>query len=295
MINALTIDVEDYWKILSCDWLKSYITPTDAIVRNTNQLLDILQDCNIKATFFFLGEIAKKFPNLLRQVVNQGHEIGVHGFHHCVIYTINEVKFYEEISSAKKLIEDTVGINVEGHRAPSFSIMPKTKWALEMLSKAGYRYDSSIFPFRGRRYGWPGFSRDICEIELPNGQSIIEVPMSTVKILGKLFPACGGGYLRHFPYFYTDFAIRSIIPLRPVILYMHPYDFDTEPGPKDIITKLRKAPLRAKFHHIQQFHNRHTVIRKLRLILNKYQFAPIREIISNSNMKRITLNSILHN
>lgn len=146
-----------------------------------------------------------------------------------------------------------------GHRAPSFSITPKTCWALETLTEAGYKYDSSIFPFSGRRYGWPGFCQDICNLELPNGKSIIEVPMSTTRIFGKNLPACGGGYLRHFPYFYTRWAMDRILQKRPAVVYLHLYDMDTSPGPTHIETELPKASKRSKLRHVLQLRNRSTV------------------------------------
>lgn len=281
MPNALSIDVEDYWKIFSHDWLGKDMTPTDAVVRNTHELLEIFESHNTKATFFVLGEVAKKFPDLTREIHSLGHEVAIHGYNHFVIYTINKEKFYQEVSDAKKLIEDILGQAVNGHRAPSFSIGPTTKWALEVLAELGYKYDSSVFPFSGKRYGWDGFKEDICNVKLENGDTIIEVPMSTVKICGRNFPACGGGYLRHFPYIYTKWAMSQIQKKRPSIVYMHPYDFDTKPGPEDIESSIRTdAPLKSKIRHALQLRNRKTMRSKLLRLLNTYKFAPIRDIIA---------------
>lgn len=283
MLNALSIDVEDYWKIFSCDWLGRDMKPTEAVVRNTKRILGILDSYHIKATFFVLGEVSEKFPALVREIYDLGHEVGVHGYNHSVIYTIDREKFYNEVSDAKKLIEDVLGQRVYGHRAPSFSIMPQTRWALDVLSAVGYEYDSSVFPFAGSRYGWPNFSKDICELELEGGRKIIEVPMSTISIFGKSLPACGGGYLRHFPYVYTQLAMNLIKRRRPAIVYLHPYDLDVEKGPAEIEAAIKTtAPKRSKRRHTMQLRQRHTMESKLRRLLSSYEFAPICEVITTA-------------
>jgi hypothetical protein len=160
--------------------------------------------------------------------------------------------------------------------------MPQTRWALEILSEVGFSYDSSVFPFSGRRYGWPGFSLDICEVELPNGRSIIEVPMSTVRIFGKSIPACGGGYIRHFPYLYTHWAMKRVQRDRPAIVYMHPDDINTAPPPKKIRAALTKALWRSKLWHARRLHNRHTMESKLNRLLSEFRFTPIRDVIATT-------------
>lgn len=282
MMNALTIDVEDYWKIFSRDWLYVDTEPTDAVVRNTNFLLSILDRHGVKCTFFVVGEVAAKFPQLVQEVASCNHEIAAHGYQHFEIYRISRRQFYQEVSDTKKLLEDITGQNVQGHRAPSFSIVPETQWALEVLCEAGFQYDSSIFPFAARRYGWPDFGRDIRKVPLPNGKSIIEVPLSTAWLLGKVLPACGGGYLRHFPIWYTNWAINRIQRLRPVIVYMHPYDFDAdpEPGSAQIEAMLANAPKRSKRRHALQLRNRHTMELKLNWLLSNFQFTTIQDVIA---------------
>ena len=194
----------------------------------------------------------------------------------------------QEVFDAKKLIEDILGQRVNGHRAPSFSISPDTRWALDVLGEAGYKYDSSVFPFAGSRYGWPGFSKDICEVELKNGGKIIEVPMSTVNILGKSLAACGGGYLRHFPYIYTQWAMNTIQRKRPAIVYLHPYDLDVEKGPDKIEAVVRTtAPKRSKLRHAMQLRHRYTMESKLHRLLSTYKFAPICELIAAMPSRKV--------
>ena len=158
-LNALTIDIEDYWSIFSRDWLHIDAEPSDAVVRNTEWFLQTLAQHNVKATFFILGEVAKKFPSIIKKIAEDGHEIGAHGFSHRQIFKLTEEEFRREVADCKKLLEDTTSGPVLGHRAPAFSIMPETKWALEVLAEEGFEYDSSIYPIAGGRYGWPGFSR----------------------------------------------------------------------------------------------------------------------------------------
>jgi polysaccharide deacetylase family protein (PEP-CTERM system associated) len=279
MINALTIDVEDYWKIFSRDWLESDTEPTEAVVFCTNRLLDILDAFKTEATFFVVGEVARKFPKLICEIANRGHEIGSHGQQHYEVYRVSRQKFNQEVTTSKKIIEDITSKTVSGYRAPSFSIIPATQWALEVLCDAGYCYDSSVFPFKGRRYGWPGFSYDICRINLKDNKSIIEVPMSTIKLFGKTLPACGGGYLRHFPYFYTNWAMKNIVAKRPAIVYMHPYDIDTSAPPESIIGKLSQAKLRSKIRHALQLRQRNSVEEKLKTLFRNYRFSTIKNII----------------
>jgi len=277
--NAFTIDVEDYWSVFARDWLHIDTEPTDAVVKNTERFLEMLAEHKVKATFFILGEVAKKYPALIKKIAEQGNEIGVHGFYHKQVFKLSAEQFRQEISDCKNLLEDISGVKVFGHRAPAFSIMPQTRWALEILSEEGFDYDSSVYPIKGERYGWPGFSRDICEIELSNDKSIIEVPMSTISILGKTLPAAGGGYLRHFPYSVTKCAIKHINKTRPAIVYMHPYEIDTKEFDFSVehLDNVRKKEV-LKFHKIQ-LRNRGTVREKVLRLLSDFRFTTLGQVI----------------
>jgi polysaccharide deacetylase family protein (PEP-CTERM system associated) len=279
MVNALTIDVEDYWSIFSRDWLALNNEPSDAVVKNTEWFLETLKKHQVKATFFILGEVAKKFPSLIREIAQAGHEIATHGFSHIQIFKLTQEQFRREVAESKKLLEDITAGAVTGHRAPAFSITPQTEWALEILAQEGFKYDSSVYPISSRRYGWSGFSKGICKIDLQSGRDIIEVPMSTVTVLGRTLPAAGGGYIRHFPYTVTKWAIKRIQRTRPAIVYMHPYEIDTEERAFDTKQLSYKERIRAmKFHKMQQ-RNRNTVGEKLIKLLSEFEFAAIREVI----------------
>ncbi len=278
-LNALTIDVEDYWSIFSRDWLHIDTQPSDAVVRNTEWFLHTLAQHNVKATFFILGEVAQKFPALIKKIAEQGHEIGSHGFLHKQLFKLNEQQFRKEVTNSKKMLEDITSTVVLGYRAPAFSVMPSTKWALEVLAQEGFKYDSSVYPISGKRYGWPGFSKDICKIELTSGRSIVEVPMSAVTALGRAFPAAGGGYIRHFPYVVTKLAIRHIQKSRPAIVYMHPYEIDAKQiqfETADLSEQQKKSAL--KFHQLQLL-NRASVKKKITKLLRDFEFTTLSKVI----------------
>ena len=282
MLNALTIDIEDYWSVFFRDWLNIEAEPSDAVVKNTEWFLRVLADHNVKATFFILGEVAQCFPELIKGIVSEGHEIAVHGFYHRQIFKLSHDEFKKEVGDAKKLLEDLTGRQVLGHRAPAFSVNKDTQWALEVLLEEGFKYDSSVYPISGRCYGWTEFSKEICKVDLPSGRSIIEVPLSTVTVLGKTLPVTGGGYIRHFPYVVTKCIIKHIQKQRPVIVYMHPHEIDTELR-LFTMEKLNQEDRNKTFrHHKLQLRNRHTVSQKINKLLSQFEFAPLRKVIFES-------------
>jgi|WetSurMetagenome_2_1015567.scaffolds.fasta_scaffold232622_1 polysaccharide deacetylase family protein (PEP-CTERM system associated) len=280
MINALTVDVEDYHNLLGRNWLNREGPPTDAVVRNTHRVLELFAEHRFRGTFFVLGEVAATFPSLVRDIASQGHELGVHGYYHHQVFKLAPEAFRREVGDAKKLIEDESGLSVEGHRAPAFSIVPHTAWALDVLAEEGFRYDSSVFPIAGRRYGWPGFPLDIHRMTLASGRSLIEVPMSTVTIAGFRLPSCGGGYLRHFPGLFTRWAMRHVQRRRPVIFYMHPYEIEIHTEKPDTSALDLAAAAGARRFHRLQIRNRHTVECKLIRLLTEFRFGPLREVIA---------------
>ncbi|MGA2914758.1 MAG: DUF3473 domain-containing protein [Sedimentisphaerales bacterium] len=281
MINALTIDIEDYWSIFSRDWLHIEIEPTDAVVINTEWFLKKLEQYNTKATFFVLDGVAKKFPGLIKKIAQAGHEIASHGMGHIQIFKLEQEQFRKDIAESKKHIEDIISSPIFGYRAPAFSITPKTQWALDILAQENFKYDSSVFPISGKRYGWPGFSKGICKIALPSGRNIIEVPLSTTTIWGKTLPAAGGGYIRHFNYAITRWAIKRIEKTRPAIVYMHPYEIDTKERTLKFEHLSYKERFKAiKFHKMQK-RNRNTMPQKINKLLSEFKFVPVRDLIKN--------------
>lgn len=279
--NALTIDVEDAVNQAMRNIFHSEMDPTIRVVNNTHSLLDLLSEHNTKATFFILGEVARTYPDLVRKISELGHELGIHGYSHDRYYNMTPGKAKEEIISSKHLVEDISGTEVVGHRAPEFSIGKGTIWVLDLLIDAGIKYDSSIFPVKSSRYGWQGFVKEIGYYNLAEGRKIIEAPLSVVNVFGKEFPSCGGGYLRAYPYAFTDFAFRRIMKQRPVIVYLHPYEIDPPPFQKFYMDAIQRSSLSVKVQMRKYWFNRESVMPKLNRLLSTYRFTSLRDVINS--------------
>ncbi|WP_138429459.1 DUF3473 domain-containing protein [Fodinibius saliphilus] len=270
--SVFTVDVEDGISIAMRDAFSVNSPQTSRVVSLTNRILELLAEHQVKGTFFVLGQVAEKFPNLVKKIATEGHELGVHGYNHLQFHKMTPEQAFQELSSAKKLIEDISGLEVFGHRAPAFSISPDTQWGLDVIAEVGFTYDSSIMPINGIRYGWAGFRKGIHSIITPSGKELIEIPLSTVNILGKEIPVCGGGYLRLFPYWVTKMALEKIQEERPVALYLHPYELDTEKYPDYYFEQLKKATLLKRYKMKSMWINRKSVYPKLSKLLQRYEF-----------------------
>ncbi len=277
--NALTVDVEDAINQAMRNFFHQEMEPTIRVCDNTKVLLDLFAEFEAKATFFILGEVALKYPELIQEIASRGHELGIHGFSHKRYTQLSRVEVKEEITGAKKLVEDISGIEVIGHRAPEFSISRDNLWVLDILISAGIKYDSSIFPAKSGRYGWRGFNKDIGWYELESGQKIIEVPLSTINFFGKEIPTCGGGYLRAFPYAFTRHAFNVIQGSRPVNVYLHPYEIDPPPFQHFYMDKVNSASIKDKAKLKGYWFNRKSVLPKLRRLLNNYRFNTMKKVI----------------
>jgi len=231
MMNALTIDVEEYFhpaEVQSSCSVKSWPSLPSRIEAQTDEVLELLERHSVSATFFILGWVAERKPAVVQKIVRAGHEIGCHSYAHQVVYTLTPAQFREDTLRAIAAIENAGGVTPRLYRAPSYSITHRSLWALEILAECGFEYDSSIVPIVHDRYGIPGFSRNPRLIETPSG-SFLEVPVATVELAkGKIVPVGGGAYLRLLPYRYTAAGIRRINrnEKRPVCLYFHPWEID---------------------------------------------------------------------
>ena len=268
-VNGLSFDVEEYFHGAAYD----HIAPSTwdrlevRLPANVARLLDILKDRH-RATFFFVGWVAERHPDILREIHRRGHEIGCHGHMHRNIWDQSPTEFREDVTRAKKVIEGIIGEPIRGYRAPTFSITAKTTWALDVLAEAGFVYDSSIFPVHHDRYGIPDAPRR--PYRLPNG--LWEVPLSTARVFGQNVPFGGGGYFRVYPYWLT----RALIGLRRregegFVFYQHPWEL--EPG-----LRLRPNSLRSRI--------RRTLVvgrpeDKLDRLLNEYRFVPIGSLVES--------------
>ena len=185
--SAITIDVECGINISMRNYFKQQMPPTERVVSNTNSILRLLNKHQTLATFFVLGDVAKNYPSLIKEIAADGHEIGVHSYAHQQLFKLTPEQAYADTRLAKDTIENIIGTKTFGFRAPAFSLMPATSWALPMLAELGFTYDSSIMPVSTGRYGWPGFSKTITNIEMQNGQSIVEFPLSVTNIFNNFF------------------------------------------------------------------------------------------------------------
>lgn len=235
-------------------------------------LLNVLDRHNTKATFFVLGIVAEKYPELIENLHRKGHEIAVHAYSHDTLYKLGPVEFENEIKKSLKLLSK---YNPIGFRAPSFSIDNNTKWAFEILEKHGFHYDSSIFPIKTMIYGVPNaptniYTPSIEDVSKHGNGKIIEFPLTTVKII-KNFPIAGGFYLRALPLWFLKWGIKCVNKERPAIIYIHPWE--TYPG----VPRLKLPPL----SRFEAYYGIPSALMKLEALLNEFKFAPVKDVLQN--------------
>jgi polysaccharide deacetylase family protein (PEP-CTERM system associated) len=270
MINAMTIDVEDYFHVSA---LASRVDRRDwdtyprRVADNTAKLLDILAYHDARATFFALGWVAERDPALIRRIAAAGHEVACHGYSHELVYRQTPAVFRHETERAKKILEDLVQKPIAGYRAASYSITAASLWALDVLCELGFTYDSSVFPVRHDRYGIPGARREPHRLRTPAGNSIIEFPLSTIELLRYRLPVSGGGYFRLFPYLVTRTALRHINSREhnPFIFYLHPWEIDPD-QPRVEVGWL------SRFRH---YNNLEKCEKRLHRLLKDFQFGRV--------------------
>ena len=229
IVNALTIDVEDYFQVSA---FAPYIRRSEwesmpcRVEQNIDRILALLSDTDVKATFFTLGWIAERYPELVRRVSQSGHELASHGFSHQRATEQGRDEFLADIRLAKAVLEDISGDAVNGYRAPSFSVGPKNAWACECIGEAGYRYSSSVYPIRHDHYGVPDAPRFAHE----TSAGVLELPVATVRMFRANWPAGGGGYFRLLPYTVSRWSIRHIntVDGKPAMFYFHPWELDPD-------------------------------------------------------------------
>ena len=278
---TLSIDWEDFGQLLCRDHCSLITEPLKTIDRQTNIILDILSQTEQKATFFVLGMLAQYRPDLVKKIAHQGHEIAIHGQHHKNMRSLSKADAVKDLSDSYKLITDIIGAPVYGYRAPYFSIDESNLYVLEMLADLGLIYDSSIFPIKLKRYGIANFNTNDALYELPNGKSLVELPLTVVDWNRRKIPVAGGGYMRLFPKFYLDRVFRDLNSRQQnVMLYLHPYEFDTRyinckenypPGisyskTKTFLTNMRwnlfRSSIRSKISSLLQSYNFITCLKK---------------------------------
>lgn len=271
MINALTVDLEDWYHVcgtgensLPSKWAEY----ESRVTSDTNKVLSLLRTYDTKATFFVLGYIAEREPTLIKSIHGEGHEIAIHGYYHKRLFELNREEFEEDVKKSKEIVESITGEKVLGYRAPEWSIRNNTLWALSILKKLGIEYDSSMVPLT--KMGERNFGLYPYVIKTEYG-NIVEFPLTTMRCLWENLPFTGGLPLRISPYWYTVSKLRQINRKygQPGIVYVHPWEFDN----KQIKIEL---PLSRRFMH----YFRITATRpKLVGLLKHLKFAPIKDVI----------------
>ena len=263
--NALTIDVEDYFQVSA---FAPYIARSDwerrecRVERNVDRILQMLDDRDTTATFFTLGWIAERYPQMVRRLADQGHEVASHGYGHERASDLNRGEFRADIVRAKGVLEDLTGHEVTGYRAPSFSIGPGNLWALDTLARAGHRYSSSIYPIRHDHYGMP----DAPRFAHRAADGLIEIPITTLRMFNRNLPSSGGGYFRLLPYSLSRWMLRQVnrVDGETAVFYFHPWEIDAGQPRIDGIDR------KTRFRH---YLNIHRMERRLQSLLHDFKWG----------------------
>jgi polysaccharide deacetylase family protein (PEP-CTERM system associated) len=267
--NILTIDVEDWYMDTDISLWDSY---EDRIVESTHKILKILDERNTEATFFVVGYVAEHFPELIKDIIDRGHEIGTHGYSHTSIKKQTPSEFEKDLLKSIKILEHITKDKIRGYRACEFSIGEKNAWAIDILKKNGLKYDSSVFPVKTHLYGVPDaplypyhISSSSIKIDNPE-EDFLEFPLSVYKlpIVHKNIPVAGGFYLRFFPYWFIKHAMKKINKMgQPAIIYVHPWEFDSkQPRVKEL-----------EWYH---YYNLSNTEKKFKRLLNDFEFTSVR-------------------
>ena len=279
MLNALTIDVEDYYHVSAFESVipyRDWERFESRVEQNTHRILELLDEYKTKATFFVLGWVAERQPQLIRAISERGHEVASHGYAHQRIDTQSPDQFREETRQSKRIIEDAIGQTIIGYRAASYSITAKSIWALDILKEEGFLYDSSIFPIRHDLYGIPGYYRTCHLLNGYGGSGMVEFPLSTLRLAGINIPIAGGGYLRFFPYGFTRWAITQLNEKehQPAVVYIHPWEIDPEQPriPASVISRFR------------HYNNLRKTEARLKALLRDFTFGTMSEVLRKQRL-----------
>jgi polysaccharide deacetylase family protein (PEP-CTERM system associated) len=279
--HALTVDVEDWYQVSAFDDIvdrAQWDTYDSRVVANTERLLDLFDRHGTRATFFTLGWVAERHPELVATLHARGHEVASHGSDHHLVHGMTPETFAADLERARRALEAASPAPVRGFRAPSFSITRGTPWAYDVLREAGYAYSSSVFPVRHDRYGIPDFPRGPVRVEDGEGGAIWELPMTTWRVLGRNVPASGGGWLRLLPPAVIRRGLgQAEADGRPGMLYLHPWEIDPEQP------RLAAASRMARFRHTV---NLHRTADRLDALLGRYAFGAVEDVIEGLDAGR---------
>ena len=269
VINAFTVDFEDWYQGLEIHKIDSWHKFESRIERNCHKMLEILKAHDTRATFFILGYLAEKYPRLVKTIHDLGHEIGSHGFSHTQIFQLSPEQFASEIARTNDAVHKAIGKRPIGFRAPIFSIIQESFWALDMLSSCGFQYDSSIYPTLNYRYGMVRANRFRHEIITETNRKIVEIPVATARMFNVNIPVGGGAYFRVWPYFVTRWAFKALNREgRPGVFYVHPWEIDPD-QPKI------ELPRRLSLTH---YYRLGSTEKKLHRLLSDFKFSTMSDV-----------------
>jgi len=285
VVNAMTVDVEDYFQVSAfekCIPRAEWHTWPQRVEGNTERILEIFERNNVKGTFFVLGWVAEHFPSLIRRIAESGHELASHGYGHERLTNITRKQFREGIERTKKQLEDLSGKGVSGYRAPSYSIGPDTLWAHEELQQAGYRYSSSIVPVRHDIYGMPRAPRFAF---FAGRTGLLEIPITTITLFGRNWPCGGGGYFRLIPFPLFNWGLRHVNQheMRPGVFYFHPWEIDPQQP---------RVPGVTFRNRVRHYLNLSRMPGKLELLLKNFRFDRMDKVFlaqANASYPIVTL------
>jgi len=272
-LNALSVDLEEYFQVSNLSGIiarDQWDALPSRVVDATRRLLDTFDETGSRATFFVLGWVAERQPALVREIADRGHEIACHGHAHELVYEIGPERFRKDLRRARSAIAEASGVQPCGYRAPSYSITRRSLWALDILAEEGFDYDSSIFPIHHHRYGIPDFSRTPVRIELAEGRSIREFPMTTLQVGPVKLPLAGGAYLRFLPPALFRWGFRRLIAAgEPIVLYVHPWEIDPDQPRQQVGWRVR----------INHYHNLGRTQARLAGLLKAFCFRPLETVL----------------
>ncbi len=277
------MDIEDYFQVSA---FEKVINRSDweslqcRVEQNTDTVMQIFADHNAKGTFFILGWVAERYPELIKRIAEQGHEIASHGWDHVRIINMTPEQFQHDVIKTKAMLEDLSGTEVKGYRAPSYSIGSANLWALEILQQTGHKYSSSIYPIHHDLYGMPHAPRFAF---LPNDLELVEIPVTTTKVLGKNFPCGGGGYFRLLPYLWSKRAINKVnkVDGESSVFYFHPWEIDPQ-QPRQANTSLKTK--------VRHYTNLAKMEQRLRRLLQDFSWDRMDNIfLQNKELPRLQL------
>jgi polysaccharide deacetylase family protein (PEP-CTERM system associated) len=268
MLNALSVDIEDWFQVGA---FEKTIRREDwdglecRVEANTDAVISLFAEADVKATFFTLGWVAQRYPALMRRITDAGHEVASHGWDHIRVFTMTPDQFAADLDRTRKTLEDTSGTAVTGYRAPSFSIDKRTPWAHPVLADAGYTYSSSVAPVVHDHYGWPEAPR--FAFRPVDGSDLLELPVTTAKFAGRTLAAGGGGFFRLLPYGFSRWAFQQVNDAdQPGIFYFHPWEIDpAQPRVAD-------APIRSRVRH---YTNLDVMALKLKRIMRAFEWGRV--------------------